>query len=318
MNVQTGVEKAVGDRMTVFGRGCFIAGIVALLVGAASASAQSLPTAARREFQDLLRADAILRGAILSVKADYVPAGEVAPQWPGKGYMELSVVTLDVREVIWGGISRGSPFTFLVEMGNSGLRVNYAVGQEVIVGLRYRSQFQGGTYFGGSRESLFILEDAEWVRQGHVTNRTFSLDEIRAILSPYRFEVIAESADIVVVGVVTRAHEGRVTNPSDGGTGRVWTVGIALDEVLKGNVVPDTLTFEMFGGGYYWPRWAEVTPGRIEEGTRYCAFVKRIENQLYSAGGVNGFFKVEGNRLVRNELPLPATLDSLRTLVENE
>ncbi len=252
----------------------------------------------------------------MSVEADYVPATELLPKWRGIGYVDLCVVTLDVEEVIWGDISTGAQFAFSVQMSNSGLRFDYTVGQQVVVGLEYRARFRGGTYFGGPVEALFVLDRADWVRQGHVTGqRSFALDEIRAVVSPYRLEVVEESADIVVTGVVTKAQENMVRDPLSGGEGRVWTVSINVEEVLKGHDVPNPLTFEMFGGGFYWPPWAEVTPRRILEGKRYCALVKRTDSHLYSAGGVNGFFKTEGNRLIRNELPLSVTIDRVRALV---
>jgi hypothetical protein len=290
--------------------------ILMILAGVTSPGAQSLPLASRKEFQDLLGADSIVRGTVLSVEDDYVPANAFWPDWPGDGYIELSVIRLDVEEVIWGDISIEDT-SFLVEMSTFGLRMDYTVGQRIVVGLQYRSQFRGGTYFGGPVEALFIFDGANWIRRGHVTGQdSFTLEEIRAVMAPYRLESVEESADIIVTGVVTRAREGWVTNPSGVGAGRVWTVSIDVEDVLKGEGVPDPLTFEMFGGGYYWPPWAEVTPRRIEEGERYCAFVRRIDDRLYSAGGVNGFFAADGDRLIRNELPLPATVDHVRVLAQ--
>jgi hypothetical protein len=268
-----------------------------------------------REYEDMLRADLIVRGKVGAVTNESVPAELLEPTWTHGGECKIAVVDFAINEVVFGSFE-AETIAFVVDMSNSELQGSYGAGDEMIVSLVFRPGFRGGTYFVNANEARFVLSDGAWIRQGHVTaEHRFNLEEIRSIVAPSRLEEVATSASIVAVGVVVAVEDNLVQGPA-GGVGRIKAITLNVEELVKGTVASKTLIFDVFAGGTYWPSWADAGPHQIQNGVRYCVFLKEIEGKFYSAGGVNGFFIVHENQLMRNDLALPATIERIRVMLE--
>jgi hypothetical protein len=106
-----------------------------------------------------------------------------------------------------------------------------------------------------------------------------------------------------------------VDGPS-GGVARILDVTVRPQEFYKGKSTMGEVKFQMFRGGTYWPTWASAWPGKPEIGKPYCVLLNETDGKLYSAGGVNGFFQVDKDHLVRNQVKLPITLSRVRVIAE--
>jgi hypothetical protein len=286
------------------------------VLGSSGSPAQSLqPVQPSREYADLLWSDLVVRGKVEAVIDEDIPAELLVPDWTYGGMFKIAVIDFALDEVLLGSAS-GSTMTFVVEMSNSNTRADYKPGDEIVVGLIFKPDFREGTYFVRSDEARFVLEDGAWVRQGHSPERqALRIDELRTIVEPAKLDSAIKSADQVVSGVVTSVEERFVDGPN-GGVARVLDVTLRSQEFYKGRSTSGDVIFQMFSGGTYWPAWAQPWPGRPETGTSYCVLLQEIDGKLYSAGGVNGFFRVKNGRLVRNGVELPVTLSHVRVMAE--
>ena len=288
----------------------------AVLAATNGVSAQT-KTGAIHEFQGLLRADLVVRGLITSVVEDLVPATELSPTWSSGGKCQIAMIQMSVDEVVRGWYE-DETLAFVVDMSSSSLRGSYAAGEHMIVSLKYRPDFRNGTFFSAGNRSRFVLDKktSTWVRQGGA-GESLDLREIRELVRPAKLDVVVSSSDKIVVGLVTDARRTTVYEADSSAASYVWVVTANVDRVLKGAPLQETITFQMFQAGTYWPSWADPGPSEVITGGRYCIFLKTINGILYSAGGVNGFFSVgKDDQLVRNGLLLPVTIDRVRDLVE--
>lgn len=268
-----------------------------------------------REYAEMLRSDLIVRGRVQLVTEEFVPAVLFEPQWTHGGSCRIARITFGVSEVMLGSFTEPT-CEFVVNMSNSELQSLWNQGDEMVVSLKFDPHFEGGKYLVSANNARFVLNDGSWIRQGHVTaDHKFTLNEIRSIVAPVRLETVTTSSDVVAVGVVTSVREDLVEDPENG-TARILTVTLAPEELIKGNVATKTLSFQMFNGGTFWPSWAAPWPSNVEPGKRYCVFLNERQGKLYSAGGINGFYFVAKDQLIRNSVVLPTSVKQVRGLVK--
>jgi hypothetical protein len=223
--------------------------------------------------------------------------------------IEVTLVTVRVDTVLRGELVDPT-VTFVAQTGWSNFRKNYEIGSPVTVGLQWWGYMLGGSYVLYSDEARFVRTKDGWIPQGHRHGR-FSDDDFKQVLDATRPENLAQGADVIVIGTVSRSDYLEVAS-NDGGTNLVMRVELLVDEVVKGDKA-DTLnvTWAVRGGSK--AHRLAPAPRTIEDGKKYIFFLQRDDESLELYGGVSGIYVVKGSALLfRGTSPIAASVGQIR------
>lgn len=280
---------------------------IALLAGLAQPSEKAM-----RVGSDLLDSELIVRGRITSVQREFFPVAEISRD-PKDQDCELEaqvhVIAMSVDEVMRGHFNQRE-IRFLAETGWSDLSGTYAVGDETIVGLAWRSFVRNGEYVVLSDYGRFIKEGSSWVQQGPSKPR-IEKKSLDRLIEDTRIPRLVVSSSLVVIGEVTSSRPATIEGPA-GEKARARKVGLAVIETLKGLPAPDC-EFSYIVAGDYWPDWRGPRPRFLRLGEQVLVFLTQFESGYVLNHGVGGVFSVRGDELYfRGEARMRETVEKIR------
>lgn len=265
--------------------------------------------------------DIVVRGVIEAVDTMTVPYASWAQKVPavmrtrGEPLIEIVKVTMSLDEVMRGEAA-GQSFEFTLALRDHDLEHNYALGDTVIVSCVYWEWRLGGSYSIRSDCGRFIRRGDVWVNQERYGE--FTLDEIRQMLREETdVRYFAKEADVIAVVRMGSLRPDSTFYGPKGSSCQVGIMSAPIEQVLKGTVEGDKMTFRVGGSGNYWPTWRRSTTKL--HGGRWIVFLKRGPVGLYPMGGANGMLKIQGEKLLRNNrVEYPYTLKAVESLVAEE
>ncbi len=169
---------------------------------------------------------------------------------------------------------------------------NTLIGKRVILCANWKPQL--GQYVVGSSRSVFVQSGAAWrrlYREGTLSQ--LRLDEL---LQSVRPDNIATEAEIALVGRVLSAEKSRVELES-GGSAKVWTITLQVQESLKGDIPTKEISFIIPRGDYV-PEWRGDDPGKFVAGEPWLVFLVKKDGFLVPMFGKNGLLLVDGDNLL--------------------
>jgi hypothetical protein len=143
----------------------------------------------------------------------------------------------------------------------------------------------------------FVKTPAGWEQQAGGTILP-DLAPIRTVMSQVAPERVLSDAESVVIGTVARRGVEYKTN-SEGVQYALVNYELSDVEVLKG-AAENEITLHAIASGNYWPSWRDdpTYPRWVEEGKRYCFFVRRTDEGLVVVRGMSGAYEIRGDQLL--------------------
>jgi hypothetical protein len=273
--------------------------------GAGTPSAMQRPPHPIFDYKYLLFADLVIRGEVLDAHADLVPWREAENDSDiVRTFIKAFFVTVAVEEVM-KGYEDADTLTFTVTDPEDPPWVGPEA--RIVAGLwatcavpGYTYELKSGGIYGFYQGSWMTLKPA-------AVGRRHALRELRDKIAAVSLDSLSQSADAVFLGAVEDVEKSEFWDESQGIYGRVWKISLAVDTRVFGEV-PDTVTITGVMAGNYLPEWRYEMPKRILPGDTFCVFAKEIDGVVIALGGMNGFLRVDGGRLLydsRVELPYP-------------
>lgn len=269
----------------------------------------------RSQCRDALYSDLVVRGYIISVTTELTSVGDAMP-WEDielhQLYTKLAYVKVKIEEVVRGRFDQNE-IEFVVYADQSRFRLNYRIGDEMLVGLQWKENVVGGKYVLWSDGARFINIDSNSWQQQSPKQLVFKTNEITNLFVESDPVRLASQSDFIVVGQVAGIRESKLKS-EDGETVFFDLVDIEVKEVINGEYAK-TIQIRVPTGGDYWPEWRYPKPRSLKIGNVYCVLLKQIGDQYYIHGGVNGVFQVESNRLLfREDTTADFSLSTLRNI----
>ena len=170
--------------------------------------------------------------------------------------------------------------------------------------------------------------DPLMIGQLQVINVT-NLEEAKLKLYEHKRELLAEadSIDPILKKFGGGARDLEVRTIASSPIGGFLVVHLIYDvrDAMGANAVNTACErlaprVEAITSGNYWPAWRDDStfPKKIEDGKRYCYFLRRIETGFVVLRGVNGAYEVDGSQLVfpGREKKAGLTVDEIRKIVD--
>ncbi|HET6349002.1 MAG TPA: hypothetical protein VFH88_07965 [Candidatus Krumholzibacteria bacterium] len=286
--------------------------LIASLLLAALVGASPLEPAWVTDFR---YCDLVVKGQVTDVTVEVKPRRQAMPMVPGgndDSGVDVATTTLAVDEVMRGNTQQDS-IRFVSFVGASLFKKNYSVGQELIVGLNWGKDVLGGSYWLFSEHGRFIHEENGWVNQGDGRVLT-DLTELQKRLSDVSPESVLNQCELAVVGAVDSMKAKTIYGP-DKSDAVQWSIFLRDSRSIRGATVPSEIAIRQITSGNYWPDWRDPAPLRsmIEPGTRYCFFLKKIEDGYAPVRGINGMFEVRDDSLYfAGRTPIDITIDDIK------
>lgn len=281
------------------------------LVGSPSAAELAVPLSPH---YDLLFTDLVIRGVVEEVENEYMRAATFRPQLPealADKSIRLTRVAVSVLEVLKGDCDQ-SRIVILADVSDVPGRL-FGPGSEAVVSLYRRHDLGDSIYELKSTGAYYERQDVGWTCDG----KPYAIEDIRETLAKLTFGQMAIDADRVVTGTVRDVNAAPWVIAPDGPQ-QTQTITFEVDGGVKGaGDSQGVLTLSGVVGGAY----QVEMPGHLEAGQRYYAFLVSSGSGYKIIGGVNGFLRISGDRLIyRDETELriskPGLDKMLATFVE--
>jgi hypothetical protein len=252
-----------------------------------------------QDYYEWLFSNLVVRGIVMYVEERLVPLPELVEDCDPRlsGYFgKVTDVTMRVDEVLRGVYSERE-LTFVVEAAVYMPPCKPGTTQAV-VGLRQSEHFMNGRYQMQSNEGLYLYNGELWESHGEVKGgRTHTIDEIRSIIQTTTPEYLCQHADVIVTATVNSLSAETELWSERGELALVRQVRFEVNSVLKGSA-PQELAIDMITRGLYWPSWRTVVPSKINPGETWYLILQRLGEGYTLMGGLNGFLRIDGDRLV--------------------
>jgi hypothetical protein len=224
----------------------------------------------------------------------------------------ITEVRIAIDEVLVGDISE-KEITFIMECGNiEGVRIFTTEriklncpekGDIVVAGLLYNS-FNKGRYVASYRNMIFKKESDGWIP--YLSQSITNEDPVKITREAARkrdFKYLYNHSDVVCIGIVTEYH-----NLLDEDNRKL---SVTVDETLKGSIDNPNITVN--ASRLYLPFFSLQDPGY-----RVLLFLKPARNEYLPIHGTLGYYKLEGDRILKNHgRPLSTTVTKLKNDIKN-
>jgi hypothetical protein len=298
---------------------------VCALIVSGESSAEPVDTLTVEEvYESFIDEDFVVEGTIESIEKQKIPRRDFSPSISTderilNRLIPMARVAFKVSRVLIGELDKSEITVVGMVTQSQDFTFDLEEGDRYIVALHYidRGAFnKGGTYPLRRDDSRFLIKGNRWFRgrkgefmgTGRLGDLYRAIEEIRKMRS---IESISREADLIVRGTVIdiwSEDEGTVT----GQTMHVRYIELNLSAVLKGNIKENDFTFQMLPYVNYRPPWYKLV-SVVSPGEEWIVFLKWIpEIGYYPFAGKNGMFKVDNDRLIRdNRLVLKQTPENL-------
>jgi len=307
-----------------------IIGFLVLFAVVFSARTQETPTITAEDIHDcMIYEDCVVEGVVLSVKWEKIPYKDffhdVTHPYLLSKKQKFGVFEFEVKKKLIGNLN-SSKITLYSFNNYENWLSDIEEGYRYIFSLRHHI-YKGVVYgiMGGLKCRFLIKGDtflrgrkSDPIQTGRVSDLYKAIDEIKRKRS---IDTITDEAELIVRG---RVKERWTTDDtlSSGLNKNIEKIRLSVDEYLKGNLEDDEVEFSVIYMATYNPFWKsrfpEVTPGE-----EWLVFLKWAEEPgYYPFAGVNGMFKVEGDKLVRvnraSRITMDRTLEKMKNITRNE
>jgi len=312
-----------------------IAGFLVLFAVVFSARTQETPTITAEDIYDsFIYEDYVVEGTIKSIELKWVLHEEYNPYISnpaligkktqvveiGFSISRVLIGDIKVKDVILIGKNRhaGRKNSYLLDLKKN---------DRMIIPIRYvdKGAYKTGEKFQmvGWDSSRFIITDDSFLRglkddpiqNGNVSDLYNSLEEIKNMRST---SSITKKAELIVQGFVIDKW---VTDDtlSTGRLKYIERIRLSVNSFLKGESDRKTIEFSILTMAGYNPFWRRRFT-EINEGEEWIVFLKWAEEPgYYPFAGINGMFKVEGDKLVRdNRIIMEKSLNEMKAVIRNE
>jgi len=251
-----------------------------------------------------LYSDLVVQGRILSAQIVKVDAGPYLHPVDSSGQSKVIEVLLGVTRVLAGEYS-DSTIAVIVQQGEVGDLVadrdlgfeKLHRGDDVIIGLNYAHTSRDLYRLGGPPFFLRIVDS-------HVvpySDECFlqSDDPIAAIEAAARkrdMTYVYRRADVVCLATLVNNE------------GCSMTLVLTVDRVIKGSVPSRSITLDY---SHDFAMWHMVGP-------KLLLFLNRADGAYKLSAGMNSVYTLQGDRLLRNRMPLSVTLPKAEKIFMKE
>ena len=303
--------------------------VTAFMLGGCNSVAAGTPdTITVYDIYDIyMKDDYVIEGTVEALEKVQVEPDDFFPGLGGRKKLPVVKATFRVSRVLIGELDR-EQITVVgfdwYRSGRSAYVFDLEVGKRYILGLLYtdKGSFNaGGNFTMGNNDSRFLIEGDSWRRKvwagnpraGRLADLYRAIDGVKKLRS---IEHLAGEADVIVRG----AAEEITDTDEESRTGekmRVRTITVDVRRIYKGNIEKEGFEFSFLRSVSYYPSWWKAIP-KINEGEEWIVLLKWIpEIGYYPFAGRNGMFKIEGDRLIRNNsVVLPMKSDEMERTIE--
>lgn len=279
-------------------------------------------------YESFIDEDFVVEGTVESIVKQKIPRKDFAPSISSderilNRLIPMARVTFKVSRVLIGELDKSEITVVGMDACSQDYAFDLEVGDRYLLALRFtdRGKFNiGGTYILRRDDSRFLIEGDRWFRgkkndfmgTGRLADLYRAIEEIEKMR---RIDYLAHEADLIVRGTVRDAwneDEGTET----GQTMHVRNIKLQLSAVMKGTLEGDVFTFQMLPYVNYRPPWYKLV-SVVSTGEEWIVFLKWIpEIGYYPFAGRNGMFKIEDDRLIRdNHLVLKQAPENLEEAI---
>ncbi|HUV37483.1 MAG TPA: hypothetical protein VMX58_11135 [Patescibacteria group bacterium] len=258
--------------------------------------------------EDLLYEDLVVEGEVCGISEITVPSRDFFVDLPHGPDEIFAVFDFKVKNVLIGDWDE--EFVPIVGFTGSGCEYHFDLEENDTYILALRRHHGGKGAFESIRYILrrdagrFLVRDGNFIRgwkkfpmqHGELADL---YDAIRKVRERRSIKTISREAEIIARGTVIEVRETDEMT-AEGYDMRLCNVKLNIASKIKGNIEGDTLTIGMIQKGLYWPNWRVKVPD-MNKGEEWYVFLKwNDEIGYYPFAGVNGLFRVEGDRLIRD------------------
>lgn len=226
-----------------------------------------------------------------------------------RGHAQWTVLTIDVDNVLKG--TAGDTIE-AVQFGGSrmsvaGIPLDYRLGEEVLLCMRYDPELFSGAYRLFGLEDSMVKRDKKWITRSGLAEGNL-LGEISSNLRELDPRHMAKTASVVAIGTVESVDS---CNATSGGSvlGRANCVTVRISTAWKGADMGERLV--VFNMLLPYVRFAPVV------GESYLVFLDHYDVGFWSIRGFNSFIHIDDAHLVaRDGTRYPIPLERMCTILE--
>jgi hypothetical protein len=277
-----------------------------LIIVSQSTPAQTISS--KDIIDDLIYADLVVEGEIVGMSDILVPHGDYFMSMPNGPDLPFKNIKFKVSRALIGEWEDDYvPLMALVSYGDS-YNYDLEVGDKYIIALKLhpggKGVFSAKQYILRNDSARFLLVGDKFLRgskrkpvqEGKISDLTSSIGQIKESRS---VSTLTHAAEIIIRGVVTGVSK-EIEDSSCGEKIEYQDITVSITSLIKGDIKKDTVKVRMILRGRYFPEWRVKVP-EVNDGEEWYLFLKwHQELGYYPFAGVNGMFRIEGNRIIRD------------------
>ncbi len=249
-----------------------------------------------------LYSDLVVTGRITNYGYIKIPGNRLLGSVDSDGMTAAIRVTIAVSSVLAGDYSELT-LSFIIPEGEIGPRIDgidvalqkLRIGDPLVAVLNY-DIYNNGLYVITTGPSLLRIEGDKLVPyvDGYVIESQDPLRILQEASAKRNFRMIASGAEIVCVA--TLIHDDTQS----------CTLTLEIDSVLKGSIRSKRISLDYL---HDFAMWSGLGP-------KLLLFLKPRNGAYVLSAGMNSVYTLNGDRILRNRLPLNATLLKVREIVQ--
>lgn len=294
------------------------------------AHAQDNPTIIAEDIHDcFIYEDYVVEGVVVSAKREKIPYKDFFHDVTNPGLLSkkerFGVFEFEVKKELIGNLKRNKITLYAISCYENRL-TDIEKGDKYIFSLC--SHIYKGKVFGimGVRICRFLIRGDSFIRglknkpiqKGKVSDLYQAIEEVKELRS---IGTITDKAELIVRGTV-RDRWTTGDTLSYGLSKNIERIRLSVEECLKGDYTGDEVEFSVIYMATYNPFWKSRFP-ELNQGEEWLVFLKLAkEPGYYPFAGVNGMFKLEGEKLVRvnrgSRITLDRSLEEMKDVILRE
>jgi len=287
-------------------------------------------------YEEYIYKDYVVEGTILSTMHKKILHEEFNPYTNHPSLIGKKVRIIQIGLKIINVLIGDLDINTLVLVGNDGCLYSggktrelfgLEIGDTIIIPLRdinkgiYKSEEK--LLITGWDSSRFVIKGNTFLRgkknnpiqKGKTKDLYRAIGEIRKKRS---IESITAQAEVIARGKIKSKWTTKDTL-SSGFSKNIVRMKLEIDDCFKGDTGSDELEFSVVYRPYYEPFWRAEVP-HVNVGEDWLVFLKWAEEPgYYPFAGVNGMFKIEDDKLIRdNRIVMKKKIQDVKTIIMQE
>ncbi|MBD3425219.1 MAG: hypothetical protein GF417_12350 [Candidatus Latescibacteria bacterium] len=283
-------------------------------------------------YESIIYEDYVVQGVIESINMKWILHEEYNPYITHPALLgkktQIVEINFNIDKVLIGALDK-KKITLVGKNQTAGGMTSFLLelkeGDRMIIPIKYlnKGEYKSGNKYllVGWNSSRFLITEnyfkrglkSDPIQTGKMEDLYKAIEEIKEKRS---ITDIAQEAELIARGTVINK---RTTNDTlQSGTSKE-IVKIQLDdfECLKGKLNGDMLEFSIIYMSRYNPPWKMRVPLHINSGEDWLVFLKWAEEPgYYPFAGLNGMFKIEDNKLIRdNRIVIKKDLKEVKSII---